>query len=428
MKKKSKPKEQRVECAFDSMVAIGDIKPNPRNPNLHPKKQIELLAKIIKAQGWRNPIVVSNLSGFVTKGHARLEAAKLLGLTEVPVDFQDYDTPESEMADMLADNRLAELAEPDLPLLKDILIEIDSGALDMDLTGYDAESIERLMTQLHQPEEGLTDDDAIPEQVETRCKKGDLWKLGEHRLLCGDSTVITDVERLMGGEKADMVFTSPPYNLGVSAKMSGNTAIGKRGNAYESYNDNQTEDDWLSLMTSFTSVWLSYTQYLFVNVQSLSGNRTALPRYWAEFKDQFCDVAIWNKEHAAPAAALRVMNSVFEFVLIFANENPNRSIRIAPEWRGNVSNIYTGSPQRHNESAKIHGATFPVHLPEYFVTTFSKIGVIIADPFLGSGSTLIACEKLGRKCYGMEIDPHYCDVILKRWEDFTGKTAELIKE
>ena len=216
----SKPK-QKVECAFDSMVAVEEIIPNPRNPNKHPKKQIELLAKIIKAQGWRNPIVVSNLSGFVTKGHARLEAAKLLGLTEVPVDFQDYDTPESEMADMLADNRLAELAEPDLPLLKDILIEIDSGALDMDLTGYDAESIERLMTQLHQPEEGLTDDDAIPEQVETRCKKGDLWKLGEHRLLCGDSTVITDVERLMGGEKADMVFTSPPYNLGVSAKMSG---------------------------------------------------------------------------------------------------------------------------------------------------------------------------------------------------------------
>ena len=139
----------KVDCAFDKMVAMADLKPNPRNPNTHPKKQLDLLAKIIKAQGWRNPIVVSNASGFITKGHARLEAAKLLGLSECPVDFQDYDTPESEMADMLADNRLAELAEPDLPMLKDILQELDTGAFDMDLTGFDTESIESLMTQFN---------------------------------------------------------------------------------------------------------------------------------------------------------------------------------------------------------------------------------------------------------------------------------------
>ncbi len=196
---KKKEASQRVECAFDSMVAIGDIKPNPRNPNKHPKKQLELLAKIIKAQGWRAPITVSNRSGFIVRGHARLEAAKLLGLTECPVDFQDYENEAVEWADCIADNRIAELAEPDLPLLKDILLELDSGNFDIELTGFDTESIESLMTQLHQPEDGLTEDDAIPEQVETRCKKGDLWKLGEHRLLCGDSTVITDVERLMGG-------------------------------------------------------------------------------------------------------------------------------------------------------------------------------------------------------------------------------------
>jgi ParB-like chromosome segregation protein Spo0J len=173
MKKKSKPKEpgQRVECAFDSMVATGDLKPNPRNPNKHPKKQLELLSKIIKAQGWRNPIVVSNLSGFVTKGHARLEAAKILGLTEVPVDFQDYDTPESEMADMLADNRLAELAEPDLPLLKDILLSLDTGAFDMDLTGFDTESIESLMTQYHIPEDNKDIDEDAMKDTKNECPK-----------------------------------------------------------------------------------------------------------------------------------------------------------------------------------------------------------------------------------------------------------------
>ena len=143
-----KPK-QKVFCTFTRMVAVEEIIPQPRNPNKHPKKQIELLAKIIKAQGWRAPITVSNRSGFIVRGHARLEAAKLLGLTECPVDFQDYDNEAVEWADCISDNRIAELAEPDLPLLKDILIEIDSGALDMDLTGYDAESIESLMTQLH---------------------------------------------------------------------------------------------------------------------------------------------------------------------------------------------------------------------------------------------------------------------------------------
>jgi len=150
MKKKATCK---VECAFDKMVDTAALIPNPRNPNKHPQKQLDLLAKIIKAQGWRNAIVVSNLSGFVTKGHARLDAAKILGCEQVPVDFQDYDTPESEMADMLADNRLSELAEPDLPMLKDILLELDTGAFDMDLTGFDTESIESLMTQLHEPEE-----------------------------------------------------------------------------------------------------------------------------------------------------------------------------------------------------------------------------------------------------------------------------------
>ena len=147
----SKPK-QKVECAFDSMVAVEEIIPNPRNPNLHPKKQLDLLAKIIKAQGWRAPITVSNRSGFIVRGHARLEAAKLLGLTECPVDFQDYENEAVEWADCIADNRIAELAEPDLPLLKDILLELDSHNLDMDLTGYDTESIESLMTQLHEPE------------------------------------------------------------------------------------------------------------------------------------------------------------------------------------------------------------------------------------------------------------------------------------
>jgi ParB-like chromosome segregation protein Spo0J len=136
----------KVECAYDEMVDIEKLVPNPRNPNKHPDKQISLLSKIISAQGWRNPIVVSNRSGFIIKGHARLEAARKLECETVPVDYQNYENEAAEYADMLADNRIAELAEPDLPGLKDLLQELDTGDFDMDLTGFDTESLEGLMT------------------------------------------------------------------------------------------------------------------------------------------------------------------------------------------------------------------------------------------------------------------------------------------
>lgn len=147
-----------VECAHNALVDIVELVPNPRNPNRHPKKQIELLAKIIKSQGWRNPIVVSNRSGFVVKGHARLEAAKILGLGMVPVDRQNYDSEAQEWADMIADNRIAELAEPDLPSLKDLLEELDTGSFDMELTGFDSKALEDLMTQFN----------PVPEDTQSR--------------------------------------------------------------------------------------------------------------------------------------------------------------------------------------------------------------------------------------------------------------------
>ena len=141
-----------VNCAYDEMVPIHKLVKNPRNPNTHPDEQLRLLAKIIDYQGWRNPIVVSNLSGFIVKGHARLAAAELLKLKDAPVDYQDYENEAQEWADMLADNRLAELAEIDNPTLKDLLEELDCGSFDMDLTGYDAESLELLMTEIYPTE------------------------------------------------------------------------------------------------------------------------------------------------------------------------------------------------------------------------------------------------------------------------------------
>lgn len=160
-----------IHCAFKKMVATADLKPNPRNPNTHPDDQIKLLANIIAKTGWRAPVVVSNLSGFVTKGHGRLSAAKLLGLKSVPVDVQDYLDEAAELADMVADNRIAELADFDRAALKDILADLDTGAFDMLTTGFDQKAIEELMTQFHVPDENKPIDEDAMADTKNECPK-----------------------------------------------------------------------------------------------------------------------------------------------------------------------------------------------------------------------------------------------------------------
>ena len=164
----------KVNCAFDEIVPLHKLVRNPRNPNTHPDEQIRLLAKVIDYQGWRNPIVVSTRSGYIVKGHARLAAAELLGLEDAPVDNQDYDNEAQEWADMLADNRIAELAEIDRSVLKDIIEELDTGAVDMELTGYTESAIEDLMTQLHSPETETEYNENI--ETKNKCPKcGHEW-------------------------------------------------------------------------------------------------------------------------------------------------------------------------------------------------------------------------------------------------------------
>lgn len=408
--------QPKIECAYDALVDTAALIPNPRNPNTHPRRQIELLAKIIQYQGWRNPIVVSNRSGYIIKGHARLEAALLLGCEKCPVDYQDYANEAAEWADMIADNRLAELAECDQPMLKDILQELDNGTFDMELTGFDAESIEDLMTQLHETEEGLTDEDAIPENVETRCKKGDLWKLGVHRLLCGDSIVLADVERLMNGEKADMVFTDPPYNVKWEYR-------GKlHGERFEGIcNDNLKPEEWDAFCIGFTSNLAAvlkegHAYYICSGWASFSQFEQCLKKTRMEFRQ----LIVWAKN---------------QFVMgKFKTDYHRQHEQVLYGWREGAAHVWYGGHAEsdlwcvdkvHN-TAMVHSTEKPVALSSRAINNSSQLNDIVLDIFSGSGSTLIACEKLGRKCYSMEIDPHYCDVIIKRWEDFTGNQAELI--
>jgi DNA modification methylase len=247
-----------------------------------------------------------------------------------------------------------------------------------------------------------------------------LYELGEHRLLCGDSTDKATVERLMNGEKADICFTSPPYNLGTNMTLRSYKAENGEDSAYNQKSDHKSQDEYLNFIEKWTNLALDHSTHVFCNIQLLAGNKQAIPQYWFNLRDKLVDVMIWDKEQAAPALAERVLSSVWEFIFIWSSENKvSRAIKTGKPHRG-LDNIFRLNPRRgkREESSETHGAVFPVAFAEHFTSIFAEKSVI--DLFGGSGSTLIACEKTKRKCYMMELDPHYIDVIVSRWVKYTG--------
>lgn len=270
------------------------------------------------------------------------------------------------------------------------------------------------------------DPDQVPEHVEPRTKLGDIYQLGEHRLMCGDSTSVDDLLKLMNGNRADMLFTSPPYNLGNNAKLRGHNGDGK-DSAYIEKSDHKTEQEYLDFLMAFTNNALTVCDTAFVNIQLLAGNKFVIPEYWHRNASRLIDVFIWDKEHAPPSAAERVLNSVWEFIFIFSDQDrPTRSMKHGPVFRGTVDNIYRLNPVgKKDKLAKDHGAVFPIDFADHFVQKFSDTSVL--DLFGGSGTTIIACEKNGRRGYSMELDPRYCDVIIQRWQNYSGKIAHLVE-
>jgi ParB family chromosome partitioning protein len=387
---------------------ISDLSPAEYNPRQLTEKQAKDLDASLERFNLCDPIII-NADNKIIGGHQRINILKQRGAVEVDVRVPSRQLTEHEEKELnLRLNK--NLGEWDFDLLADFDQEM---LLDV---GFDSAELDK-MFQL----EPDAKDDEVPEPPEAPISKtGDIWILGRHRVMCGDSTKIDDVEKLMDGKKANIAFTSPPYNLGVSAKLRGNTAISKKGNVYEGYDDNS--DGWIDLMNMFQSIALENAEYSIVNVQSLAGNRSDLWEWAKSFSQWFCDIAIWDKGHSAPAVAKNVMNSVVEFLFIHSKQNPCRAIRTA-NFRGTVDNIFRVSPQRNNAFAKIHGATMPCEFAEKIVITFSAINMIILDLFCGTGTTIIACEKTNRICYGMEINPKYCDVIVKRWEYYTNGKA-----
>jgi DNA modification methylase len=405
------------------LLLVSSLIPYARNSRTHSDEQVTQIAASIREFGFTNPVLIDS-NGTIIAGHGRIMAAKKVGLVEVPCLRLQHLSPSQIRAYVIADNKLALNAGWDDEMLKAELLTLQEEGFNTDLTGFSDDELNALLNS--EIIEGQTDPDEVPEPpVEPVTKLGDIWVLGNHRLMCGDSTSIDAVQKMMAGSKADICFTSPPYALGKSISLSGNKSMKSKQSAYESHKDDS--DSWADLMTGWWSASLSVVNFGWVvNVQPLAGNKRQLIRWVNDRVENLCDIVTWDKGHAAPQIASGVMASRYEWMIVFGGDNASRSVPCS-NWQGTIQSVYSAPPQRNNEFASIHAATMPVHVPEWVLGKLCNTAKSVFEPFCGTGTTMIASEKLKIKCYGMELDPKYCDVIIKRWEDFTGKKAVLEK-
>lgn len=404
--------------------SLSDFRPQRRNANKHKPLGMKHLADGIREHGIADGITVA-ADGESISGAARIET-----LAEIMPDVKIVEV-ETDGNTLLV-NRRMDIPNADDPRAQQLSAAVNivarnnynpDGAL-LAALAADDETLKRMIAAdemsmqavmaAAQDEPGdaepqISRADELLEKWQV--KRGDLWRISDHLLLCGDSTVREDVARVMGGERAEMTFTSPPYNAGDSEKLSGNTHSTDTKYIGES-KDNLNQKQYSGLLSAFTLEALVVSDFVFVNIQPLAGNKIALIEYWHDFVGSFADVAIWDKTNAAPEQARRVMDSRFEFILIFS-KGATRAIGTR-DFRGMVHNVFTSQPQRNNDYSFTHAATFPTELPTHFIRTFTNDGEIIYDPFLGSGTTLIACQNLNRHGRGIEISPGYVAVTLQR--------------
>ncbi len=244
-----------------------------------------------------------------------------------------------------------------------------------------------------------------------------------HRILCGDSTLAADVERLMEGQTVSLTFTSPPYNAGDNSLGGNKNRVESK---YVGVGDDRPEDEYLKLLADFTTLALAHSRTVAVNLQSLAGNKIAVLEWIHRFRDRFVDRMVWFKGQGQPAMAANVMNSRFEDIWILSpEERPSRAIPTG-RFHSTVSNVYEGrGASGENVAPEIHAASMPVHLALHMLSSLDGTGGAVYEPFCGTGTTIIAAEQLGRRCLAIELVPQYVDVAVRRWQEFTGKRAVL---
>lgn len=388
------PKSQEKNVFPDyKRISLSSLVPYARNSRTHSDAQVAQIASSIKEFGFTNPVLVDEQGGIIA-GHGRVLAAQKLDYQEVPAIVLSHLTATQKRAYVIADNKLALNAGWDDEMLRLEFAELSEAGFDLEMTGFSLDEIDAL--QINEINTGLTDEDAVPEAPETPVSKlGDVWLLGNHRLMCGDSTSIDAVEKLMAGQKADMIFTDPPYGVdydginnddraGLEGLLRGAfgcyTAITKSGASSYVFHSDKCADIFHLVFREF---------FHFSSMIIWAKNSLTLSRTDYQSQHEPCLYG-WIKGGAHKFYGDRKQVSIWRF---------------------------------DKERVEGHTTPKPVSLIERALDNSSKGGDIVTDLFGGSGLTLIACEKTGRKAYLMELDPKYVDVIIKRWQYFTGKQA-----
>ena len=383
--------------------SIDEIKPYENNPRDN-DDAVDAVANSIKEFGWQQPIVVDN-DGVIVAGHTRYKAAKKLGLKHVPVVVADNLTPDQVKAYRLADNKTAELADWDMDLLNDELDQIR----DIDMSDFGFDDLDSLELEDADTAKDDNFDEATP--TEPKSKSGQIYQLGRHRLMCGDSTNKSDVKELMGGYQADLLLTDPPYNVDYTGKQKSKMKID---------NDHLENDEFYKFLSSAFSnakqVMKAGAAYYvwYASSQAINFNK-ALNDNGLKVREEL----IWKKNQIVMGR--QDYQWQHEPCLYGWNEDGSHA------WysdRKQSTILSFDKPQRSD----LHPTMKPIPLFDYQIKNSSKAGDIVLDLFGGSGTSIMACEQDGRTCYTMEFDPKYVDVIIKRWEEFTGKKAKLIQE
>lgn len=388
-------------------IDISQVNPAPYNPRKDLKPgdpQYEQLKRSIAIFDTVEPLVWNKRSGNLIGGHQRFKILKDRGDTTFEVSVVDLDDSH-EKALNIALNKIT--GEWDIPKLKELLVDLDNGSFDLSITGFDEGELKDLID--FEGKQGLTEDDAVPEAVQARARRGQLWNLGGHRLFCGDATEMTDINALMGHERADMVFTDPPYNVDYDGSSST-----KREKIQ---NDKMTTLEFVDfLVKAMGSYKWSCKPGASLYVCHPSSFQREFQNALEEVDLEVRTQIIWAKN----TFNFTFARYKFQHEPIFYCHAKGES----DAWYGDKRQSTLWHEQKPIAN-RLHPTMKPVELILRALTNSSKSGDVVLDFFGGSGSTLIACEKLNRRCFSMELDERYCDVILTRWEDFTGKKALL---
>lgn len=392
-------------------ISVDQIRPHPSNPNEHTPEQIQKIARSIDELDWGRPIILSS-DNYILIGHGAYEAAvDILNLKKVPYrrTKHKHDSPEA-IALMLSDNKLAELSNWNYGKLQPLQHNLEIAGFDTTLTGFENTELEEIDTKLANLEK-IVEDDFDPEaEVEPVCQPGDIWILGRHRLLCGDATKNEDMQQLMNNQLADLIITDPPYNVDYTGATKDQLKI------KNDKMDNEKFHEFLlkSYQAMYNAAAPGASIYVFhADTEAVNFRETFTMAGW-----KLAQCCIWAKQ----SLVMGRQDYHWQHEPVLYGWKPTGP----HHWYSDRKQSTLWHFQKPTKNLE-HPTMKPIELISYPLQNSSKKGDLILDPFGGSGSTLMAAEQTERTCHTMELDLHYCDVIINRWEEFTGEKAELVK-